>query len=167
MAKVNLDIAMESTSQEILSKSQDIYMGVNGLINSGSTVTCSASDNALLFPVTSEITAPNGTTVTCCQYKVNKISGSLRVVASLKGNGNNALSALYVYVNGGQVAKLISTYSATYQTYTADITVADGDTIKITLVSENYIGATAYAKLVTICGDLSEPTTPVPGIKAV
>ena len=168
MAEVNIDVAKESTSQEILKKSQDIHMDVVGLINKDATLTCTASDNILFTPLTSEKTINTMSTILIAQYKVTKVSGTLRLTASAKEINSMIANSKQpsVYTDGAtQNATLNFEGITSYTTKSADFTVKDGDVVSI------YAHADAvdvgYVNLVTISGDFSEPVTPVPSIKAV
>lgn len=147
-------VAKEETSQEILLKTI-------GLINAGATVTCTASGNVLLTPINSEILYTENKTV--AKYRVDKINGTLRVLASICyiQQGTAKADASVRVTITGRSPVYISTSSAMYETKYLDIAVTDGDVI--TLEVTRALGD-AKVKLLTICGDLSEPTTNIPGI---
>lgn len=160
MAEVNLDVAMESTSQEILSNLQETSLNVVGLMNAGSTIPCSASNNVMLTVIGSEKVYTSDQTI--AQYKVNKMNGTLRMTASAKTKDTYYGRFKISSTSGG--TKEFGFDQQSYSTKSVDITVADGDIIKITF-ERGF--STTYVNLLTLCADLSEPVSPVPGLSVI
>ena len=159
------DIAKESTSQEILSSLQETSMNVVGLMNVDSTVTCTASDNILLTLISSEISTidVNASAITIGTIKSNKVSGTVRLIVSAKSTDCG------FSIDDGSFTDYItvtSENSSQYKTYSIEKQIVDGGTYTFRL-STDSIGGNGYINMATICGDFSEPATPVPNISVV
>lgn len=163
MAEKNIDVAYESTSQEILSKIQQTSLNVTGLLSAGSTLTCSASDDVLLTPLNTEIQTRDGQIAPSC--KVNKINGTLRIVMSAKNVIGMGAGGVTVKDNNGNSYDIYVVENTTYQTAYKDIPVSHGTVLTFYTYSSN--ANTPYVNLITICGTLSEPTIDVPNLSLV
>lgn len=143
-------VAQEATSQDILIK-------VIGLISSGGTLTCMASSNVIFTLIKSEVVGAG----TVARLKVNKTSGSLRITASCHSTTSQSVSIKVSTTNN--VSKTLSFGEGKYVTKSEDFNIVDGDIITIN-AEGGMFGGEPCINLLTIGGDFSEPTNPVPGI---
>lgn len=150
MAEVNLDVAMESTSQEILEKAKSIVPSVQKK--------CVASDNVVLTVINTEVSTPHsyGIQVGKTLYFKN-ICGTVRITVSLKsGRYDSDTYGAYISVENDRDKTIYGTTpvaTQSYQTYTFDISVKDNDYVYFKLFARTT-GNTVYCNLITIGFDV-------------
>lgn len=156
MAEVNIDVAKESTGQQILSAgakeatSQEI---LSKLASSGGTRFVTPSNNVLFTPLNSEKSSASGQfSVVAGEMFVNGgIAGVFKIRASLKSTTPSYAINLKIIVNG--VEHISSDVKSTsYVTVEQYVSFKAGDIIKFAIGSSaNFV---AYSNLITICGDI-------------
>lgn len=154
MAEVNLDVAMESTSQEILKKVDQVisitpttYTSVGSnevlktIINSPTTITY----NGINIPETATISG---------------FSGMVRIVVSmLAGTDSSGNGQCNINIKkNGVIIHTLTTQSRSYVTQTADIAVVSGDILSFSGSHSQIMGYESSINLLTVCGTVSAET---------
>ena len=143
MAEKTIDVAYESTCQEILKKIEQTSVAIS-----------TASNTVLKTLVDEQINVKN-TTRALGSGTAALMRGYVRINATMCST-NGSCGYLYIYKNGVKMRSIQATSENEDNpvTYSADIYVSDGDILSFELHGNN---STNYAKiwLLTVCGTVS------------
>lgn len=143
MAEVNIDVAMQSTSEDILNKLGSI--AVEKL--------CVPSGDVLQTLHSSEETTTSTSFVELGSFINNNITGTVRFTASLKNNtGGNYHTAFKVIKNNEETFS-VSTANREYTTMTLDVSLKPLDRISFGIHNTYATASIAYCNLVAVCGE--------------
>lgn len=164
MAQVNLDIAQESTSQQIL----EAVSGSSG----GDRYIVSPSDDLIETIIDSEVSGKGSnssgfTTTNLGKLQIVGFSGLIKITASVYRSGSSG-SPVYITKEGVSIdafeVSINPTGTSTYETVSKNIPVNDGDIINFSIKA--YGSAIVYkCNSLTVSGTVTKLDSPYGVIK--